>query len=171
MDCDQITQVLVKLEATRQYFRICLPIDQLYLYDIFPNRTNIFIILTKNENKEIGHFVLVFVDKNDSIIIFDPLGTNYDGIPIEIKKCIPNNYKTIKFNEKRLQSPNSCLCGLFCIFFSVYLSVGYSFEQLISWFAEPQWNEVSVYSWFVNRVAHRSLTSVLTLERMFHCEL
>ena len=169
MDCQQITQVLKRLEITKSYFRDCLPIDRLYLYDIFPGKTNIFIILTETENKEIGHFVLVYIDRNGFVVIFDPAGTDLDEIPIEIKKFININ-KSVKFNEKRLQGQNSCLCGVFCVFFSIYLSMGYSFEQVISWFAEPQWNDVSIYSWFIKRVAHPSLSPTLTRARMW-CEL
>ncbi len=169
MDCEQLSQILKRLEATKNYFRACLTADLLYLYDIFPDRTNIFIILTESANKKIGHFLLVYIDKNGSVVIFDPIGTNYVDIPDEIKKFVSNN-KSVRYNEKRLQGPNSCLCGVFCIFFAIYLSAGYCFEHVISWFADPLWNDVSVYSWFVGRVARPSLTSVLTPARMFLCK-
>ena len=165
-----MTQILEKLEVTKDNFRICLSINQLYLYDVSIDKNNIFIILTETENKEIGHFVLLYTYKNGSVIIFDPAGTEYDEIPTEIKTFIKTNNKSVKFNEKRLQGPNSCLCGVFCVFFSVYLSMGYSFEEVISWFADPQWNDVSIYRWFMNRVAHPPLSSVLTPARMFQCQ-
>ena len=170
MDCDQLSQVLKRLEATKNYFRTCLHIDQLYLYGIFPDRPNIFIILTESSNKRIGHFILLYIARDGSVVIFDPIGTDLTKIPSEIKEFICNN-KSVKFNVKQLQGPNSCLCGVFCIFFSIYLSTGYSFEHVISWFAEPAWNDVSIYSWFVKRVAHPPLTSVLTPARMFQCKL
>jgi hypothetical protein len=167
MNCHQLTEYMLHLPPTKYYFRKCISISQLYLYDIMPGRINIFIVLLNSD--PIGHFVLIYFDVS-SIIIFDPAGTDIDHIHGDIK-CFIKRWKVpILLNEKQLQGNNSCVCAIYAIFFSVYLSMGYSFKELISWFTpDLPWNDNSIYRWFIKRVAHS--VDPFGRARMLHCKL
>ena len=62
------------------------------------------------------------------------------------------------------------MCGIYCIFFAIYLTIDYQFDDILSWFRDPQWNDISVYQWFIKRLVHRTLLTILTPERMLYCE-
>ena len=167
MDCDQVTEYMLHLPSTKYYFRKCLTASQLLSYDIIPDRINIFIVLLNSD--PIGHFVLIYF-ANSSIIIFDPAGTDLMHIDDNIKHFVMQRNLPILLNEKQLQGSNSCLCGVYCIFVSLYLSIGYSFKELMSWFSsDPSWNDISIYRWFIKRVAHS--VKPFGRARMLQCKI
>jgi hypothetical protein len=74
------------------------------------------------------YLVHLFHDRKGRILanLFDSYANN----PIEkYNLSIPGVYK-VRHNEGVLQSNNSLLCGVFCLYTAYFLSRGYSFPQL-----------------------------------------
>jgi hypothetical protein len=74
------------------------------------------------------YLVHLFHDRKGRILanLFDSYANN----PIEkYNLSIPGVYK-VSHNEGVLQSNNSLLCGVFCLYTAYFLSRGYSFPQL-----------------------------------------
>lgn len=70
-----------------------------------------FVILNKNMNSEIGHWVLVLRNDSDNIEVFDSLGGEKSDV-----KPLEKLSKNIQINGTRVQGPTSKNCGIFCLY-------------------------------------------------------
>ena len=122
MDCGQIEKILKNCPITTPIFRACVEVSNLSysLKSLYiPGQANIFILLDVPKNQNLGHFVLLFCDKNNRVILFDSAGNNQINNEIKVALKTSIGVNEVQLNQKRIQSPNSCTCGLYCIFYSI----------------------------------------------------
>ena len=167
MDCAQVNGVM---EKNVKIFNLCLPLNLLRIY-FDRERPCIFIVLMSNKGENIGHFISIYLHEGGGLTLFDPLGIDArSDIDVEILKLIKPD-TPLQFNRKKIQGPNSCLCAVYCIFVSLYLSRNYSFNAVLSWFGRDRaWNDASIYSFFSKRLSP-SMTVTLTPARMLRCRV
>ena len=156
MDCQEIDKIFKRDPITKPIYRCCATINNLSnvkkLY--LPNDDNIFILLSLTDNKWLGHFLLLYIDKNKSSILFDSGGVQKvdENIVDFLKTQI--GAKDISYNENRVQLPQSCTCGLYCMFVAHYLAGDYLFQDIISWFDKKDFklNDRSILEWFKREI-------------------
>ena len=91
----------------------------------------IIIVNTSNNFNRMGHWISLFINKRGKCIYFDSLNEPViKEIKTFIKKQSCNKIITIK---KQIQSTFSLTCGLYSLFFTLYLSYS-SFTKFIKLF-------------------------------------
>ena len=129
MDCWEISSLLANIiPETKRDFRKCISdnnlseIKNLILY----GKHNIFIVLL-NGHKQIGHFCLIFFSKDQTLVIFDSPGVTDDH---PLLRNIPQlNPEKIYFNNTSFQGKDMCVCGLYCLYVALWLSLGKFFGK------------------------------------------
>jgi len=180
MDCREIVLLLTSLVVTKPYFRKCVKVVNL-LNSVSPQfvisgENNIFVVLCENRghqssNDNIGHFVLIFISCTGNVYLFDSSGNadeTANSYP-QIKQFIDKvSSGTQLFNKKRIQSFNSCACGIYCIFVAIYLSLNYSLQTILSWFSDTDLvgNDLSILKWFKKRIG----TQLVQDKRILLCD-
>jgi hypothetical protein len=72
-------------------------------------------------------------DLKKNVNYFDPLALG-PTLKSHVDFCNANCEKSLTFNNRRVQSPSSMTCGLFCILFCHHMATGSSFENFMNSF-------------------------------------
>lgn len=106
--------------------------------DMIPQDTSIqILIINSDPSYSPGkHWVSIFIPDNSMPEFFDSLGkcpSRYSHFILDF--LIENGPKGFISNKNRLQSPNSSLCGLYCLYFVYHRMKNYSFDEIIERFS------------------------------------
>ena len=96
-----------------------------------------FVILNTSKMKQLGsHWVIVYIPKTraSKCELFNSLSGNIADYSIDIENLILVNGKEYLCNDIAVQSPQSILCGLFCLYFAHKKCSNYSFTSIINSF-------------------------------------
>lgn len=121
------------------------------------------------DSDKIGHFVSLTIDKLKNIYFFDSYGKNASYYNV---KVISNEKN---YNNLCLQSPNSCLCGVFVLYFNYFL-----FSSDFSYQLHPQTlidkhfklysikeRESKVYAWMLSIYSKANLNA----QALLNCQI
>ena len=102
-------------------------------------KNNIFFIVNTVSNVAImGHWVLIFINKN-VLYYFDSYGNlPPDNNIMKFIKTFPR--KRYLINVKSLQSNNSFVCGAYCIYLAYFKCKGISFPSILARFSRNKRN-------------------------------
>ncbi len=161
----EIEIILSKFPSTSLFYRDCRTIDSLSgsQNKFVQNSCNIFVVNTANSEEKFGHWLLLFfypnsdsnIENSANICCFvDSYGRELKEFDKKISKFVKQFTKRIIHNPHKLQQSSSCVCGLYVIFFSVFLSSGYSLVEIVSWFSKLNLslNDISVLKFLRKRV-------------------
>ena len=105
--------------------------DGVYNFDTLPMQIQQrhFVILNKDMNSEVGHWVLLLRIDDDTIEVFDSLGGGESDI--QFFKTLST---TFIINGTQVQGPKSKNCGIYCLYTAFWrLScLDQSFESVLS---------------------------------------
>ena len=93
-----------------------------------------FVLNTQNYNQHGAHWVAIYVDKYGTGTYFDSLGKP-PQIPEHLRR-MQKNCKKFRWNNKRLQSDYSNVCGHYCIMFLYYMSTGSGLTSFLKIFSQ-----------------------------------
>ena len=111
MDCKEVSKFLNLSPVTTSSFRACVLVSNLssvkHLYR--PAENNFYILLANNSDKQLGHFVLLYITYCKQILLFDSAGVSKFDSQIKdfvIKDLKLNNitYKDIRRNDKKSEN-------------------------------------------------------------------
>lgn len=75
---------------------------------------------TDNANMPGTHWVAIYFDVRGNAFYFDSFGRNVYSQQFD--KFLKMNAKRIHVNKKRLQSSDTLVCGMYCIYFLYYIT-------------------------------------------------
>lgn len=133
MEGKAIFDVLSKDRYCSKIFGGIFAADQLKKIQI--SQLPVVFVLNTGKLKSGGiHWVALYINHYGTRgYFFDSFG--FDPIVYkEIHKFIITNSLFYKFNQVCLQSPLDETCGLYCIYFCLYISRGYSMNYIINLF-------------------------------------
>lgn len=81
-----------------------------------------------------SHWVCIFVNKKSEGFYFDSYGL--PPFVANIANVLRKNCKTIKFNDRQVQSDSSSVCGHFCVMFLYYMTHGIDVQSFLNLFSE-----------------------------------
>lgn len=93
-----------------------------------------YVVNTVSDPKVMGHWVLFFIDEGNQVNFIDSFAkhpSTYGGNIFKI--CNKFNAKYVVKNQ--LQSNDSLLCGLYCVYFIFYLNKKFKMERILSHFS------------------------------------
>lgn len=124
MDEHEIFNYIQKCKHLKYRFR------GVFAADNFPTNMakNSFVIVNISSSQSPGlHWILLAKNSSNNLYFADPLGFSIENFPIvlqQVKNCSFNKLidimETRNGYTKNLQSVNSQLCGLFCIYIAHY---------------------------------------------------
>ena len=127
----------------RKYVLGVFAADELPLNLTFPCA---FIANTESSSLKGSHWCVFFFPNSNTVEYFDSYGKPIDYY----NDCFPkyvSNFSTIIINLKQLQSFNSSVCGMYCLFFILHRLNGVSFNNIINIFsANTSYNDEFVYN-------------------------
>ncbi len=167
MNTTQLSVILSNCAITKPYFRTVVPIDYLLsaakMYN--KNEKNIFVVNVLESGEGFGHWVLIFVYPNNELISFvDSFAVEPAQYDKRFVIFLRKFSKTIDYCPYAVQQNRSCTCGLYCVFFAIYLTLGYSLDTITRWFspARKLLNDKSVIAFIRERVYIPSSRRFLT---------
>ena len=123
MDEDDITDLIQKCRKLKYKFR------GVFAANNFPQklRKNSFLIVNASPSNSPGTHWLLLCNRNDKIIFADPLGQSINAYRVLHRRLYDSNAQICQFLEP-IQSQNSELCELFCIYIA---HVIFSVRQIV----------------------------------------
>lgn len=130
MNGRQLTQRLLNDPYARRTFRGVFPRDRLPLR-VNTRRPSAYVINTERQEGPGEHWVVVSFDGRERGEYFDSFGLPavYRDIEDFIFHC-----QSYRYNQHVLQDPPSSTCGLYCMYYVLKKSRGFSMERLLSTF-------------------------------------
>ena len=113
MDGDDINALIQRCQKLKHKFR------GVFAADNFPSKlkSNTFLIVNASKSQSPGTHWLLICKKSDHLLFADPLGQSLSSYKNIYQRLAKNNVQFHQLLEQqRIQSQNSELCGLFCIF-------------------------------------------------------
>ena len=124
-------QILKSLSKIHSHTVGVFPADQIPRVWMRPAA---FIVNTDDHTKSGTHWVAIYIDKCSNALYFDSFGLP-PFVPDHINR-LRKNCKKIRWNNVRLQSDFSDVCGQYCIMFLRYMSEGLGYHKFIENFSE-----------------------------------
>lgn len=109
-----------------------------------------FVFNTQKHNQHGAHWVAMYVDKNGVGWYFDSLG-KAPHIPDHLRR-IQRNCRLFSWNNIRLQSEYSNVCGHYCIMFLHYMCSGMGVAQFLSNFSQNLAKNDAIAKKFVEKL-------------------
>ena len=94
-----------------------------------PNHVKAYIINTEKSNKSGEHWVAVIFNNNGKVLYFDSYGL--PPLHTEIINFLNNHSLSWRYNQQRLQSLQSKVCGLYCIFILDAAARGHNIQKYL----------------------------------------
>ena len=131
MNSSELEQALYQHPATRQLFegvypRDCLPKDVKYPSGIICN--------TDPASQPGEHWICIYVDHYGVGEYFDSFGL--PPLFKEFKKYLTEYCVSWIFNDKTIQSITSNVCGLYCMYYLIMRSKGFTMRELMKVFSD-----------------------------------
>lgn len=128
MDNEQISNILLKNNVTRKYYRGCFPCN------LLPNPTTLkypcaLIVNMEPFGFDGSHWIALFASGIGRELIY------FDSLLLPVNIIINNDFlihfpKVVK-NKKTFQSFTANTCAYYCILFIYFLSIGYPFSYFL----------------------------------------
>ena len=115
---------------TKKYFRGVMAYDELPYTQ--KAKSGLYIVNTDISTGPGIHWVSILV--GDICEYFDPLGNP----PDKCKPFIENQEKVYIYSDKKIQAPESDVCGDYCVLFSYYRCREMSMKSFIAMFTEDK---------------------------------
>lgn len=93
-----------------------------------------FICNTDDSKKPGSHWISIYVNKKSEAFFFDSYGL--EPYVTNIANLLRKNCKTVKFNDRQIQSESSSVCGQFCLMFLYYMTHGIDANSFLNLFSE-----------------------------------
>ena len=143
MDTIQINHAL---EEWKPEFRGTFAINHIPL--VYTRKSPFALVFNQDAYPGAGtHWIAIFCDVNGNLEYFDTSGS---PPPDDNEKlnAIFDECKTVVYNNKRIQSFCSSVCGEYCIFYLIARLENISFEQCLNFFSASNklQNDVFVYN-------------------------
>lgn len=155
MNSKQLTDFFESCSFTQSYFCGVFSSDNIRL-PTYNNETQYFIVINTAPSNHAGiHWISIFKPHNGRCIFIDSLG----NLPIAYGSFIDEAFKKIILRTQfegefdsvpyPLQISTSNLCGVYCLFFVLFLSMGFDFKFILTHFKNNVfYNDNFIYSWF-----------------------
>lgn len=118
--------------------------DQLPLPSTFPSG---FIANTDNRLKEGRHWCSFYFQNSNTVEYFDSYGKPLNYFNSYFPKYA-SQFSTLVVNNKQLQSVNSDVCGMYCLYFLLQRMNGVSFYNVVHSFSDYyECNDSFVYNY------------------------
>jgi hypothetical protein len=143
MNSIQLEKILKFYGQNKKFYYGIYPIDQLPKIEKFPS---CLIMNNQTSTQEGQHWVAIYFNKKGKCEFFDSFGESpsYYGIT----KYLEKYSKSIKFNDKIIQSNLSPYCGLYCVFFLIFKLKGRSMNYFKNLFGKnPNKNDLMFSKW------------------------
>lgn len=107
---------------------------------VFTNKTfrikdkGYYIVNTVSDAEIMGHWVLFYFENNNRVIFIDSFAKHPSLYGGNILKFY-TDFSVKSVVKHRLQSSDSLVCGLYCIYFTFYLNKKYSMKRILSHFS------------------------------------
>ena len=112
---------------------------------------------TDNSKKPGTHWVAVYVDRKSCGYYFDSYGMK-PHIPDHVMR-LRKNCKTLRYNDRQLQSISSDVCGHFCIMFLYFMARNIGFSEFLSLFSSDLHKNDVVVKEFVDELVSGKIAS------------
>ena len=122
--------------VTSRFFSGVFALDEI---ENIHTRPCLIIVNTDPSWKRGEHWIVIFFSSQKEVEIFDSLGSKFSTFPPEIKNFIGRFAESVKYTTKRVQPPNSSLCGLYCLYYAYYRCSKNSMECIVKTVPPPDW--------------------------------
>ena len=130
MNTREIHSALVSDDNIKKIYKGVFALDQI---PISLNVPWLIVVNLDPSYKEGSHWVVLCQTNPYLISHFDSLGKNPDNY---IHNLLMLKRKQYQYNNVRLQNYLTDTCGLYCIYFSYYISRGWTLRQILSRFSD-----------------------------------
>ena len=128
MNSRQIEQIIYQSKYGNKYFRGCYPCDKIP-NSLFENKHSFAYIINEDDSSNKGtHWVALFIKDFENVYYFDSYAVHSNIYVNNFNK----NFKKIHKNCIPYQSIFSDVCAHYCIYFILSMSVGISFNKLLT---------------------------------------
>lgn len=127
MDTKQLYNALIKNKTTKPFF------DGIYAKDLLEDiesKPQLIICNTDPSSKPGKHWVAFFFE-NETCEFFDSFGKPIEFYGKEFSDFAKKFSTKQKCVNKRIQPPNTKLCGVYCLFFSFFRCKGNSLKKIV----------------------------------------
>ena len=124
----------------------------------------------------LGHLVLLHIKPEGEITLFDPLGSRLNrakgvaGIWTYIRKRLRPDRLII--TKTKVQSDNSCLCGVIVLFVAFRLSEGLSITRVLRSLSKKSLSSRRkvILEWFETKLKSANLSSSVSAKSLTQCQ-
>lgn len=170
MNSKQIYDILMRDSVVKDYnFLGVFPLD------LIPMTANKFpcclVINTKPQTDPGEHWVAVVKTENRQGIYFDSYGSPPFNLP-EVGELL-DNCITWTYNDTKLQSPYSTVCGQYVIFFLTHITRGYNTEEIsymIDDAGDTYANDALIYNYIKNKYINHDIKDLKIVDFPFAFE-
>lgn len=169
MNNEDIKLLLENCSVTAPYFRSAVSVTDKNLESAVlafeVSKPNYYVFNT--ENQKVGHWLAVCFDSKAHALFFDSYGQtpNYYSTKLEdfIVKLSGDNWTS---SSKAIQSDNSCVCGIYCVYFIIRFALGHKIDLITSPFSSNLFaNDHMIFKWLKKLNIFE-----LPIKQMMYCE-
>lgn len=91
-----------------------------------------FIVNTDISSAEGEHWVAFYFDEHKNGEFFDSYGQSPQSYNLSFSNFLVQNAQKYCYNDKKLQSNHSDVCGQYCIYFLLFKARGNSMQQIVN---------------------------------------
>ena len=125
MNASEIEGALRSNRFAKQYLVVVFAADQLPTKE-FPGA----YIVNTNTSSQPGQHWVAFFTTEESTECFDSFGENPSAYSKYIAEWLKGDFQVVQCET--LQSRDSTVCGQYCIYFIIFRSYGFSYEDMMS---------------------------------------
>lgn len=147
MNSIELRQLLAVDFNTRFIYGKVLALDELLFWPDFMKQSYI-VVNNQPQYLKGEHWLAIFFPnkQTDPVEVFDSLGHPPDSYGKELVNFLKRERSSYSFNLNPVQSQDSVLCGLFCVYFISKRCLGKTFNEIMQDFNpnDPQNNEAVI---------------------------
>jgi Adenovirus endoprotease len=130
MNANEIKRIISRDKTLRNSFIGIYASDEL---NFKLNRKPACLIVNTDPSYLPGqHWICMYIDRNGRLDFFDSLGLS--SFAAHFKKFLTSNSLRQFYNNNRLQSSDSYVCGVYCLYFLYFRSRGFSMSSILKRF-------------------------------------
>ena len=143
MNTLQILNVLKNDPFTKSVFTDVLPSD--LLLNQIQKKPRGFILNEDTSNGPGTHWISIYITADGKGEFFDSYGEPPEFYSRNFETFLEDYSSTFTWNEKTLQSPWSCVCGQYCLFYALHRSRNIFMSTTVNMFTDQRdWNDTLV---------------------------
>jgi hypothetical protein len=135
MNTLELSNYLAHKNATKKYFLGTFASDEIHKIKI-KNLPCGLIANTDNSSQPGRHWICIFFTKDGTGEYFDSYGRKPNS---NFTSFLKKHTNRVKFNNKRLQSNYSNVCGHYCLLFFLFKSLNHPQQKFLSLFDSKEW--------------------------------